>query len=112
VKFILNELTNEISRAVAAHTTKYMVKAQEKEYRPWIDNKLTQVVKENIIGSDNRHTTIEISKYGRTVTDPTDMANSFNKYSSKIAESISNALPSVPDEQPYTTDSHLNTTNH
>jgi hypothetical protein len=60
------------------------------------------------IGSDNRHTIKGISK------DPTDMANSFNKYFTKMAESISNALPLVPDEQHYlnsTTDSHPNTTN-
>jgi hypothetical protein len=31
-------LTNEISRVVAAHTTEYMVKSREKEYRSWIDN--------------------------------------------------------------------------
>jgi hypothetical protein len=68
----------------------------------------------NILGSDNRHTIKEISKDGRTVTDPTDMAKSFNKYFSEMAESISNALPSVTDEQHYlnpTTDSHPNTTN-
>jgi hypothetical protein len=56
------------------------------------------VIKENILGSDNRHTIKEISKDGRTVTDPTDMANSFNKYFSEMAESISNVLPSLPDE--------------
>jgi hypothetical protein len=48
------------------------------------------------------------------MAEPTDMANSFNKYFSEMAESISNALPSVPDEQHYlnpTTDSHPNTIN-
>jgi hypothetical protein len=50
------------------------------------------VIKENIMGSDNRHTIKEISKNGRTVTDPTDMANSSYKYFPEMAESISNAL--------------------
>jgi hypothetical protein len=66
------------------------------------------------IGSDNRHTIKGISKDGRAVSDPTDMAYSFNKYFSKMAEGISNALPSFRDEQHYlnsTTDSHLNTSN-
>jgi phage regulator Rha-like protein len=42
------------------------------------------------------------------------MANSFNKYFFEMAESTSNALPSLPDEQHYlnlTIDSHPNTTN-
>jgi hypothetical protein len=46
------------------------------------------VIKENILGSDNRHTIKVISKDGRTVTDPTDMANSFNKYFSGMTESM------------------------
>jgi hypothetical protein len=53
------------------------------------------------IGSDNRHTIKGISKDGRAVSDPTDMAYSFNKYFSKMAEGISNALPSFRDEQHY-----------
>jgi hypothetical protein len=66
------------------------------------DNRKTwEVIKENIFGSDNRHSIKEISKDGWTVTDPTDMANSFNKYFSEMAESISNALPSVSYEQHY-----------
>jgi hypothetical protein len=48
------------------------------------------VVKENIFGSDNRHSIKEISKDRRTVTDPTNMANSCNKYFSEMTESISN----------------------
>jgi hypothetical protein len=41
------------------------------------DNRKTwEVIKENILGSDNRHTIKAISKDGQTVTDPTDMANS------------------------------------
>jgi hypothetical protein len=42
------------------------------------------------------------------------MANSFDKYFFEMAEIISNALGSVPDEQHYlnsTADSHPNTTN-
>jgi hypothetical protein len=79
------------------------------------DNRKTpEVIKENILDSDNRYTIKIISKDCQTVTDPTDMTNSFNKYFSEMAESISNALPSVPDEQHYlnsTTNSHQNTSN-
>jgi hypothetical protein len=47
-------LTGEMSRAVAAHTTEYMVKTREKEYRPWIDNKLTQVMRTTqLCGTEN-----------------------------------------------------------
>jgi hypothetical protein len=37
--------TNEISRAVAVHTTENMVKPREEEYCSWIDNELTQVMR-------------------------------------------------------------------
>jgi hypothetical protein len=74
--------------------------------------KTWEVMKENILAITD--TLSAISKDGQTVTDPTDMANCFNKYFSEMAEIISNALPSVPDEQHYlnaTTDSQPNTTN-
>jgi hypothetical protein len=79
------------------------------------DNRKTwEVIKDNILGSNDRHTIKDISKDGRTVTDPTDMANSFNKYFFEMDDSISNALPLTPDEQHYlnpTNDYHPNTTN-
>jgi hypothetical protein len=60
------------------------------------DNRKTwEVIKENILGSDNRHTIKEISKDDRTVTDPTDMANSFNKYFSEMVESSEAKVRSV-----------------
>jgi hypothetical protein len=64
---------------------KYIVIIQQsiEDYR-----KTWEVIKENILGSDSRHTIKVISKDGRTVTDPTDMANSFNKYFSGMTESM------------------------